>query len=127
MLRPGGRFIVTFSDRWFPPKAIRVWTRLHLVLDYFRRRMPQRNRRKCLVRGERYGSLSIRRVREATGLCFDGPFWFFDQAKGNSDTDAGEFPAREAAHSFPAHPPAAELASIELLRVFIGGNIAARP
>ncbi len=43
VLRPGGRFIVTFSDRWFPPKAIRLWTRLHpfermgLVLDYFRR------------------------------------------------------------------------------------------
>lgn len=42
VLRPGGRFIVTFSDRWFPPKAIRLWSRLHpfermgLVLDYFR-------------------------------------------------------------------------------------------
>lgn len=43
VLRPGGRFIVTFSDRWFPPKVIRLWSRLHpyermgLVLDYFRR------------------------------------------------------------------------------------------
>ncbi len=43
VLRPGGRFIVTFSDRWFPPKAIRLWSRLHpfermgLVLEYFRR------------------------------------------------------------------------------------------
>lgn len=42
VLRPGGRFIVTFSDRWFPPKVIRLWTRLHLfermglVMDYFR-------------------------------------------------------------------------------------------
>lgn len=42
VLRPGGRFVVTFSDRWFPPKAIRLWSRLHpfermgLVLDYFR-------------------------------------------------------------------------------------------
>jgi SAM-dependent methyltransferase len=43
VLRPGGRFVVTFSDRWFPPKVIRLWTLLHpfermgLVLDYFRR------------------------------------------------------------------------------------------
>lgn len=29
VLRPGGRFLVTFSDRWFPPKAIRVWSALH--------------------------------------------------------------------------------------------------
>lgn len=41
VLRPGGRFIVTFSDRWFPPKVIRLWSRLHpfermgLVMDYF--------------------------------------------------------------------------------------------
>jgi len=43
VLRPGGRFIVTFSDRWFPPKAIRAWTHMHaferpgLVLEYFLR------------------------------------------------------------------------------------------
>lgn len=43
VLRPGGRFIVTFSDRWFPPKVVRIWTELHpfermgLVLEYFRR------------------------------------------------------------------------------------------
>jgi hypothetical protein len=43
VLRPGGRFIITFSDRWFPPKVIRLWIMLHpferlgLVLDYFRR------------------------------------------------------------------------------------------
>lgn len=42
VLRPGGRFIVTFSDRWFPPKVTRLWTELHpfermgLVLEYFR-------------------------------------------------------------------------------------------
>lgn len=29
VLRPGGRFVLTFSDRWFPPKAIRVWAELH--------------------------------------------------------------------------------------------------
>jgi len=43
VLRPGGRFILTFSDRWFPPKAIKVWQDIHpfermgLVLEYFLR------------------------------------------------------------------------------------------
>lgn len=42
VLKPGAPFIVTFSDRWFPTKAIRLWTEMHafermgLVLDYFR-------------------------------------------------------------------------------------------
>lgn len=41
VLKPGGRFIVTFSNRWFPEKAIRIWKELHdfermgLVLEYF--------------------------------------------------------------------------------------------
>ncbi len=41
VLRPGGMCVVTFSDRWFPPKAIRVWGELHpferqaLVLSLF--------------------------------------------------------------------------------------------
>jgi SAM-dependent methyltransferase/FKBP-type peptidyl-prolyl cis-trans isomerase 2 len=41
VLRPGGVFVVTFSNRWFPPKAIRLWEGLHefermgLVLEYF--------------------------------------------------------------------------------------------
>ncbi|HRH81547.1 MAG TPA: methyltransferase domain-containing protein [Thiobacillaceae bacterium] len=29
VLRPGGRCVITFSDRWFLPKAIRVWGELH--------------------------------------------------------------------------------------------------
>lgn len=43
ILKPGGRLVHTFSNRWFPPKAIRLWTELHefermgLVLDYFQR------------------------------------------------------------------------------------------
>jgi len=43
VLRPGGRFVVTFSDRWFPPKVIKVWQDVHefervgLVLEYFLR------------------------------------------------------------------------------------------
>ncbi len=43
VLRPGGIFVVTFSNRWFPPKAIKLWTLMHeferlgLVLDLFLR------------------------------------------------------------------------------------------
>ncbi|MCB1773023.1 MAG: methyltransferase domain-containing protein [Gammaproteobacteria bacterium] len=43
VLRPGGRFVVTFSNRWFPSKAIAAWKALHtferlgLVLEYFHR------------------------------------------------------------------------------------------
>jgi len=43
VLKPGGAFIVTFSNRWFPPKVIRVWERIHefervgLVMEYFLR------------------------------------------------------------------------------------------
>lgn len=29
VLKPGAPFVVSFSDRWFPPKAIRLWTGLH--------------------------------------------------------------------------------------------------
>jgi SAM-dependent methyltransferase len=41
VLRPGGAFVLTFSNRWFPPKVISVWPNLHefermgLVLEYF--------------------------------------------------------------------------------------------
>ena len=43
ILRPDGHFIVTFSNRWFPTKTIKVWRELHefermgLVLEYFLR------------------------------------------------------------------------------------------
>ena len=29
VLRPGGLCLLSFSDRWFPPKAIRMWSQLH--------------------------------------------------------------------------------------------------
>lgn len=41
VLKPNGLFIVTFSNRWFPPKVIKIWEELHdfermgLVLEYF--------------------------------------------------------------------------------------------
>lgn len=43
VLKPGGLFINTFSNRWFPPKVIKIWTELMewerpgLVLEYFLR------------------------------------------------------------------------------------------
>jgi len=43
ILRPEGYFIVTFSNRWFPTKAVKVWKEIHefermgLVLEYFLR------------------------------------------------------------------------------------------
>jgi SAM-dependent methyltransferase len=46
VLAPGGVFAVTFSDRWFPTKAIRLWQELHpfermgLVLELFHRTKP---------------------------------------------------------------------------------------
>ena len=42
VLRPGAPFVLTFSERWFPPKAIQLWPAIHpfervgLVLHYFR-------------------------------------------------------------------------------------------
>ena len=41
ILKTKGSFIVTFSNRWFPPKVVRIWRELHdfermrLVLEYF--------------------------------------------------------------------------------------------
>jgi FKBP-type peptidyl-prolyl cis-trans isomerase 2 len=41
VLKPGAHAVFTFSNRWFPPKTIRVWPELHeferigLVLEYF--------------------------------------------------------------------------------------------
>lgn len=42
ILKPGGLFLVTFSNRYFPPKVVRIWRqsseqeRVLLVEDYFR-------------------------------------------------------------------------------------------
>jgi SAM-dependent methyltransferase len=41
VMKPGGLFIQTFSNRWFPPKVIRIWPELHefermgMVFEYF--------------------------------------------------------------------------------------------
>ncbi|MCB1735598.1 MAG: methyltransferase domain-containing protein [Gammaproteobacteria bacterium] len=42
VLKPGGRVMIAFSDRWFPTKAVQIWGELHpfqrpaLVLHYLR-------------------------------------------------------------------------------------------
>ncbi len=41
VLKPDGYFVITFSNRWFPTKAIKIWKEIHefermgLVLEYF--------------------------------------------------------------------------------------------
>lgn len=57
VLRPGAPLVVTFSDRWFPPKAIRIWPQLHeferlgLVGEYFRQAGRFENLETISVRG----------------------------------------------------------------------------
>jgi len=57
VLRTDGYFIVTFSNRWFPTKAIRLWKELHefermgLVLEYFIRSGGFKNLQTYSFRG----------------------------------------------------------------------------
>ncbi len=43
VLKPGGVFVITFSNRWFSPKVIQIWEQIHefermgLVMEYFLR------------------------------------------------------------------------------------------
>jgi FKBP-type peptidyl-prolyl cis-trans isomerase 2 len=57
ILRPGGIFIVTFSNRWFPEKVIHIWKELHdfermgLVMEYFRRSQMFKDLETYSIRG----------------------------------------------------------------------------
>jgi SAM-dependent methyltransferase len=57
VLRPGGVFATVFSNRWFPTKAVRIWTELHefermgLVLEYFRKSCLFKDLHSYSVRG----------------------------------------------------------------------------
>lgn len=57
VLKTGGRFIVTFSNRWFPPKVVRVWKGVHefermgLVLEYFHKAGGFTNLETWSIRG----------------------------------------------------------------------------
>jgi len=66
------------------------------ALCYFQRRMPQRSKRKCLVRGERYGRLSVRTVHSLTSAissslqfrwpCHEGSFVVLGAPGGDNKT-----------------------------------------
>ena len=57
LLCPGGVLAVTFSNRWFPPKVVRLWPALHeferpgLVLEYFLESGLYRDLASCSLRG----------------------------------------------------------------------------
>jgi SAM-dependent methyltransferase len=57
VLRTDGYFSVTFSNRWFPTKAIKIWKELHefermgLVLEYFLRSGGFKNLQTYSIRG----------------------------------------------------------------------------
>lgn len=57
ILRPEGLFIQTFSNRWFPPKAVRIWEelsefeRMGLVLEYYLESGSYNNLKTCSDRG----------------------------------------------------------------------------
>jgi SAM-dependent methyltransferase/FKBP-type peptidyl-prolyl cis-trans isomerase 2 len=57
VLRTDGYFIVTFSNRWFPTKAVRIWKELHefermgMVLEYFLRTGGYKNLQTYSFRG----------------------------------------------------------------------------
>jgi FKBP-type peptidyl-prolyl cis-trans isomerase 2 len=57
VLRTDGYFIVTFSNRWFPTKAIRIWKELHefermgMIVEYFNRSGGYKNLQTYSFRG----------------------------------------------------------------------------
>lgn len=57
VLKPNGYFLVTFSNRWFPTKAIKIWGELHehermgLVLEYFLRAGGYKDLQTYSIRG----------------------------------------------------------------------------
>lgn len=57
VLKPGGVFVVTFSNRWFPSKAISIWSELHefermgLVLEFFQKSGHYTNLHTYSIRG----------------------------------------------------------------------------
>ena len=57
VLRPEGVFILTFSNRWFPPKVVNIWKGLHefermgLILEYFSHDKKFKNLETLSIRG----------------------------------------------------------------------------
>ncbi len=59
VLKPGGVCIMTFSNRFFPTKAISLWSEIHdferigLVMEYFRKSNWSKPVNSCSIRGMR--------------------------------------------------------------------------
>jgi SAM-dependent methyltransferase len=57
LLKPGGYFVNTFSNRWFPPKAVNIWKelsefeRVGLALEYFLQSEAYQNLHTYSARG----------------------------------------------------------------------------
>ncbi len=57
ILKPNGYFVLTFSNRWFPSKAVNIWKELHefervgLVLEYFLQSAKYTNLETYSMRG----------------------------------------------------------------------------
>ena len=57
VLKPGGLFVVTFSNRWFPEKVIDIWKELHefermgLVMEYFQKSKMFKDLETYSIRG----------------------------------------------------------------------------
>jgi SAM-dependent methyltransferase len=57
VLKPAGTFAITFSNRWFPTKAIKIWKDIHefermgLVLEYFIRSGKFKDLQTYSIRG----------------------------------------------------------------------------
>ena len=58
VLVPGGVLALAFSNRWFPPKAIQIWTELHeferlgMVMEMFKRTPGFSNMHTLTRRGQ---------------------------------------------------------------------------
>jgi FKBP-type peptidyl-prolyl cis-trans isomerase 2 len=78
ILKKGGCFITTFSNRWFPPKVITIWPQLHefermgLVSEYF----------MLSKRFERISTYSIRGLPRPEGDKYYGELFVSDPVYG---------------------------------------------
>ncbi|MDY0132055.1 MAG: class I SAM-dependent methyltransferase [Desulforegulaceae bacterium] len=79
ILRPGGLFIVSFSNRWFPGKEIKIWNELHdfekmgLVLEYFYNTKKFKNCGTISMRG--FPRLYDKNDRYKDSLWFSDPLF----------------------------------------------------
>lgn len=91
VLKPGGLFLVVFSNRWFPPKVVRIWEdgseheRLGLVEEYLRRV-------EVLLPARMFLSMGLPRPVEdryaSTGIPSDPVFALFAEKRGGNSGDS---------------------------------------